>query len=40
MGDSLLVRVKVDTVQPRTGFFLEDPVLLSAAFMEWLKRVR
>jgi len=36
----LLLRVKVDTVQPRTAFFLEDPVLLSGAFMEWLKTAR
>ena len=36
----LLLRVRVGTVQPQTAFFLEDPVLLSGAFMEWLKGVR
>jgi thiamine pyrophosphate-dependent acetolactate synthase large subunit-like protein len=36
----LLLRVQVDTLQPPTDFFLEDPVLLSGTFMEWLQRVR
>jgi sulfopyruvate decarboxylase subunit beta len=36
----LLLRVPVDTVQPKTDFFLEDPVILAHAFFEWLHRGR
>lgn len=32
----LLLRVPVGTQQPRTDFFLEDPVLLGRQFMDWL----
>jgi sulfopyruvate decarboxylase subunit beta len=32
----LLLRVPVNTTQPRTGFFLEDPVGLARAFEDWL----
>lgn len=32
----LLVRIPVDTVQPKTNFFLEDPVVLARTFMDWL----
>jgi thiamine pyrophosphate-dependent acetolactate synthase large subunit-like protein len=32
----LLLRVPVSTVQPKTDFFLEDPVVLSRAFTDWL----
>jgi hypothetical protein len=31
-----LLRVPVSTVQPKTDFFLEDPVVLSRAFTDWL----
>lgn len=31
-----LLRIHVGTEQPRTDFFLEDPVLLGRAFMDWL----
>lgn len=34
----LLLRVPVSTVQPKTGFFLEDPVVLGRAFEDWLRR--
>jgi thiamine pyrophosphate-dependent acetolactate synthase large subunit-like protein len=33
----LLLRVPVSTVQPKTGFFLEDPVVLARAFENWLR---
>jgi thiamine pyrophosphate-dependent acetolactate synthase large subunit-like protein len=33
----LLLRVQVGTVQPRTDFFLEDPVLLAGEFEAWLR---
>lgn len=33
----LLMRVPVSTVQPKTGFFLEDPVVLGRAFEDWLR---
>jgi thiamine pyrophosphate-dependent acetolactate synthase large subunit-like protein len=32
----LLLRVEVSTVQPKTGFFLEDPVILAREFKDWL----
>jgi thiamine pyrophosphate-dependent acetolactate synthase large subunit-like protein len=34
----LLLRIKVDTWQPKTDFFLEDPVILGRDFSEWLRR--
>ena len=34
----LLLRVKVDTWQPKTDFFLEDPVILGRDFSDWLRR--
>lgn len=34
----LLLRVPVDTAQPKTDFFLEDPVILGRAFSDWLHR--
>ena len=33
----LLLRVPVDTAQPKTDFFLEDPVVLARAFIDWLR---
>jgi thiamine pyrophosphate-dependent acetolactate synthase large subunit-like protein len=33
----LLLRVPVDTVQPKTDFFLEDPVVLAHEFQGWLR---
>jgi thiamine pyrophosphate-dependent acetolactate synthase large subunit-like protein len=33
----LLLRVPVDTAQPQTDFFLEDPVLLARTFTDWLR---
>ena len=33
----LLLRVPVDTVQPKTDFFLEDPVVLAREFVDWLR---
>jgi sulfopyruvate decarboxylase subunit beta len=33
----VLVRIHVDTQQIPTDFFLEDPVLLAAAFRDWLR---
>jgi thiamine pyrophosphate-dependent acetolactate synthase large subunit-like protein len=33
----LLLRVPVDTAQPKTDFFLEDPVVLARAFTNWLR---
>lgn len=32
----ILLRVLVGTVQPKTDFFLEDPVLLARQFQDWL----
>jgi len=34
----LLLRLKVDTFQPRTDFFLEDPVILGRDFSDWLRQ--
>jgi sulfopyruvate decarboxylase subunit beta len=34
----LLLRVHVDTFQPKTEFFLEDPVILGREFSDWLRR--
>jgi len=34
----LLLRVPVSTAQPKTDFFLEDPVVLGRAFLDWLAR--
>jgi thiamine pyrophosphate-dependent acetolactate synthase large subunit-like protein len=33
----LLLRVPVDTTQPKTDFFLEDPVVLARTFQNWLR---
>lgn len=33
----LLLRVPVGTAQPKTDFFLEDPVVLGRAFTNWLR---
>jgi sulfopyruvate decarboxylase subunit beta len=33
----LLLRVEVSTIQPKTDFFLEDPVLLAHEFQDWLR---
>jgi thiamine pyrophosphate-dependent acetolactate synthase large subunit-like protein len=33
----LLLRVAVDTWQPKTDFFLEDPVILGRDFSDWLR---
>ncbi|MDQ6672666.1 MAG: thiamine pyrophosphate-dependent enzyme [Chloroflexota bacterium] len=33
----LLLRVPVSTIQPKTDFFLEDPVLLARSFEDWLR---
>jgi sulfopyruvate decarboxylase subunit beta len=35
----LLLRVPVSTVQPKTDFFLEDPVVLAREFEAWLRGV-
>jgi thiamine pyrophosphate-dependent acetolactate synthase large subunit-like protein len=32
----VMLRVKVGTEAPATGFFLEDPVILAREFMDWL----
>jgi len=32
----ILLRVPVGTTQPKTDFFLEDPVVLGRQFMDWL----
>jgi sulfopyruvate decarboxylase subunit beta len=32
----ILLRIRVDTAQPKTDFFLEDPVLLAHQFAAWL----
>ncbi len=34
----ILLRVPVGTQQPKTGFFLEDPVVLAHDFRRWLER--
>lgn len=34
----VLLRVPVSTVQPKTDFFLEDPVVLGREFEAWLRR--
>jgi sulfopyruvate decarboxylase subunit beta len=34
----ILLRIPVGTEQPRTDFFLEDPVLLAREFETWLRR--
>jgi thiamine pyrophosphate-dependent acetolactate synthase large subunit-like protein len=34
----LLLRVSVGTEQPKTDFFLEDPVVLAREFGDWLRR--
>ena len=36
----LLLRVPVGIEQPKTGFFLEDPVVLARAFSDWLRARR
>jgi thiamine pyrophosphate-dependent acetolactate synthase large subunit-like protein len=33
----VLLRVPVDTAQPKTAFFLEDPVILVRSFQTWLR---
>lgn len=33
----ILLRVPVSTEQPKTGFFLEDPVVLAREFQDWLR---
>jgi len=33
----LLLRIPVGTEQPKTDFFLEDPVVLGRAFSDWLR---
>ena len=33
----LLLRVSVGPEQPRTDFFLKDPVVLARTFTEWLQ---
>lgn len=33
----ILLRVPVGTTQPKTDFFLEDPVVLGRQFMDWLR---
>jgi thiamine pyrophosphate-dependent acetolactate synthase large subunit-like protein len=35
----LLLRVPVSTVQPKTDFFLEDPVVLAREFEAWVRGV-
>jgi thiamine pyrophosphate-dependent acetolactate synthase large subunit-like protein len=35
----ILLRVQVSTVQPKTDFFLEDPVVLAREFTDWLHAV-
>jgi len=34
----ILLRVPVGTAQPKTDFFLEDPVALGRQFIDWLRR--
>jgi sulfopyruvate decarboxylase subunit beta len=36
----LLLRIRVGTEQPKTDFFLEDPVVLGRAFSDWLRSAR
>jgi len=36
----LLLRIRVGTEQPKTAFFLEDPVVLGRAFGDWLRSAR
>jgi thiamine pyrophosphate-dependent acetolactate synthase large subunit-like protein len=36
----LLLRVPVGTEQPKTDFFLEDPVVLGREFSDWLRGAR
>ena len=36
----LLLRIKVGTKQPKTDFFLEDPVVLGREFSDWLHQPR
>ena len=33
----LLLRMQVGTVQPKTDFFLEDPVVLASEFENWIR---
>jgi sulfopyruvate decarboxylase subunit beta len=33
----ILLRIRVDTAQPKTDFFLEDPVVLAYQFETWLR---
>jgi thiamine pyrophosphate-dependent acetolactate synthase large subunit-like protein len=33
----ILLRVPVGTMQPRTDFYLEDPVVLGREFVDWLR---
>lgn len=33
----ILLRIRVDTAQPKTDFFLEDPVVLAHQFATWLR---
>lgn len=35
----ILLRVPVDTAQPKTDFFLEDPVVLGRGFTDWLRDI-
>ena len=34
----ILLRIRVGTEQPRTDFFLEDPVVLGRDFSDWLRQ--
>jgi len=36
----LLLRIPVGTEQPKTDFFLEDPVVLGRSFSDWLRGAR
>ena len=36
----LLLRVPIDTVQPKTDFFLEDPVVIARTFTDWLRSMK
>jgi hypothetical protein len=33
----ILLRIRVDTAQPKTDYFLEDPVVLARQFEAWLR---
>ncbi|MCA1644465.1 MAG: phosphonopyruvate decarboxylase [Chloroflexi bacterium] len=33
----ILLRIRVDTAQPKTDFFLDDPVMLAHEFETWLR---